>query len=209
MVGERLLNGELLNYEQHQGDEMFESVRYINKVDLPGLCTPLITSAANGHVSCVRALILAGADKALENSDSRTAQQLVKDTMFAVVRQVLDLKTKYADLNAQFLLDEDISEIVAEVKSLDQMNIETKMAVEILSAIVEQVLIKGIPSKHWYTTSEQVTANPIEAAGNSADQIDPDSDEIKRKQEMDNSELDGLLRQYEDKLQRLAKCARV
>ena len=55
----------------------FEKVKFINKATFPNLSTPLMKAAMNGHVSCVRVLILAGADKKLKNVDGLTAKMLV------------------------------------------------------------------------------------------------------------------------------------
>jgi ankyrin repeat protein len=55
----------------------FEKVKYINKATFPNLSTPLMKAAINGHVACVRVLILAGAEKELINKKGRTAKDLV------------------------------------------------------------------------------------------------------------------------------------
>ena len=55
----------------------FEKVKYINKATFPNLSTPLMKAATNGHVACVRVLILAGADKELKNASDQTAKTLV------------------------------------------------------------------------------------------------------------------------------------
>jgi hypothetical protein len=55
----------------------FEKVKFINKATFPNLSTPLMKAATNGHVACVRVLILAGADKELTNIDEKTAKTMV------------------------------------------------------------------------------------------------------------------------------------
>jgi hypothetical protein len=87
--GDKLLNGERcwdgngegeLPGEADAEDESlhaFKKVKYINKATFPNLSTPLIKAALNGHVSCVRVLILAGADKELQNAKKKTAMDVV------------------------------------------------------------------------------------------------------------------------------------
>ena len=58
-------------------EQDLKKVKYINKATFPNLSTPLIKAALNGHVSCVRVLILAGADKDLQNADKKTAMDVV------------------------------------------------------------------------------------------------------------------------------------
>jgi hypothetical protein len=83
------LSGESINLEAPtfkdleavEGNERskgnWERVKYIDKATFPNLSTPLMKAAVNGHVSCVRVLILAGADTKLENAEGKTAKRLV------------------------------------------------------------------------------------------------------------------------------------
>ena len=80
-AGDRLLNGERLGDKPLETpadkEQDLKKVKYINKATFPNLSTPLIKAALNGHVSCVRVLILAGADKDLQNADKKTAMDVV------------------------------------------------------------------------------------------------------------------------------------
>ncbi len=85
IAGDRLLNGENVN----DGSEMHnipkiavdnaDKVKYINKATFPNMSTPLMKAAVNAHVSCVRVLILAGAEINLKNALGQTAKKIVQN----------------------------------------------------------------------------------------------------------------------------------
>ena len=68
------------NEKPSESDKNVEhrKIKYINKATFPNLSTPLMKAAFNGHVSCVRVLILAGADKTLRNKNGDTAMGIVQ-----------------------------------------------------------------------------------------------------------------------------------
>ena len=85
-----------------------EKVKYINKATFPNLSTPLMKAAVNGHVGCVRVLILAGADKELKNSKGHTAKNIVmieKKKLENILNKIKEKQEKSDEISLSILQD--------------------------------------------------------------------------------------------------------
>ncbi len=91
-----------------------KKVKYINKATFPNLSTPLIKAAMNGHVSCVRVLILAGADTDLQNADRKTA----KDVVLAQIENIKQNLKKKEGTELQIRTSAAVEEDMLEFSSI-------------------------------------------------------------------------------------------
>ena len=95
VAGDRLLNGENVNDNNEIQNipkisvDNADKVKYINKATFPNMSTPLMKAAVNAHVSCVRVLILAGAEINLKNALGQTAKKIVQ-------KKIQKIKQKWA-----------------------------------------------------------------------------------------------------------------
>ncbi len=87
-----------------------KKVKYINKATFPNLSTPLIKAALNGHVSCVRVLILAGADTDLQNADRKTAKDVVLAQIESIKQNLKKKEGIELPMRSSEVVEEDMLE---------------------------------------------------------------------------------------------------